>query len=194
MHSQLRVERENSQELERHPRGTRGRSYPQGIAQSMFTSTAVNSLRPFSRCPSVSSDVRRLAARRRLITIPWLLSVYAGRVDIINGKPSYSEAGKKAEGEVTGVANSPAVQKGSYVMMITALSYILLQAPAQYLQSQGDSKSEVAEGEKTFALVGLFVTLGLFFGYLCVCGVCRAACGPRWSTVQRACVLCLRVV
>ena len=71
-----------------------------------------------------------------LITIPWLLSVYAGRVDIENGKCKYTAKGKKAEGAVTGVPNSPGVRKGGYIMMITSLSYVLLQGPAQYLEAE----------------------------------------------------------
>jgi len=62
-----------------------------------------------------------------LITIPWLLSVYAGRVDIENGKPKYSKTGKRAEGAVVGVPNSPSVQKGGYIMMLTSLGYVILQ-------------------------------------------------------------------
>jgi hypothetical protein len=101
-----------------------------------------------------------------LITVPWLLSVYAGRVDIEDGKAKYTKAGKRAEGAVTGVPNSPAVQKGGYVMMLTAVSYIILQGPAQYFESEGDNLEEVAAGEKMFALVGLVFTLFLFFAYL----------------------------
>jgi len=101
-----------------------------------------------------------------LITIPWLLSVYAGRVDIVDGVCKYTKMGKKAKGPITGVPNSPAVRKGGYVMMITSLSYIILQGPAQYYESKHENKSEVAKGEKTFALVGLFITIFLFLGYL----------------------------
>jgi len=101
-----------------------------------------------------------------LITVPWVLSVYAGRVDIEGGKCKYTKKGKLAKGAVTGVQSSPGVKKGGYVMMLTATSYILLQGPAQYFEAQHQTTAEVAASEKTFALVGLFVTLAMFFGYL----------------------------
>jgi Ca2+/Na+ antiporter len=101
-----------------------------------------------------------------LITIPWLLSIYAGRVDVVDGVCKYTKQGKKARGAVTGVPNSPSVRKGGYIMMITSLSYIILQGPAQYFEAQHEDKAEVAKGEKTFALIGLFITIFLFLGYL----------------------------
>ena len=89
-----------------------------------------------------------------LITLPWLLSVYAGRVDIEDGKAKYTKAGKRAEGLITGVPNSEGVKQGGIIMMLTSLSYLLLQGPAYYYQSQGDTPEEVAAGEKMFAGIG----------------------------------------
>lgn len=62
-----------------------------------------------------------------LITLPWVLSLYAGRVDIENGVAKYTSRGKRAQGAVTGVMNSEGVRKGGVVMVITSMSYILLQ-------------------------------------------------------------------
>ena len=82
--------------------------------------------------------------------------MYAGRVDIENGRPKYSKSCKRGEGAVTGVPNSEGVKQGGLIMMITSLSYLLLQGPAYYYQSHGDTAVEVAAGEKYFAGVGEF--------------------------------------
>jgi hypothetical protein len=92
--------------------------------------------------------------------VPWLLSVYAGRVNIEEGKACYNAKGKRADGPSTGVQHSAGeflssihssavlfltpnallifftkgVQKGGYIMIITSLSYGLLQIPAVYLK------------------------------------------------------------
>ena len=86
--------------------------------------------------------------------MPWLLSVYAGRVDIEDGQTRHSKAGKRANGLTTGVPNSEGVNKGGIIMMITSISYLLLQVPANYYQSYGDTQEEVAAGEKFFAGCG----------------------------------------
>ena len=42
----------------------------------------------------------------RLLTLPWALSIYAGRVNIIDGKAMYNAKGRKCDAAVTGVPNS----------------------------------------------------------------------------------------
>uniref|UniRef100_A0A7S2SXU0 EF-hand domain-containing protein n=1 Tax=Rhizochromulina marina TaxID=1034831 RepID=A0A7S2SXU0_9STRA len=101
-----------------------------------------------------------------LITLPWALSVYAGRVDVEHNKAVYTRNGKKAQGRVTGVANSDSVRKGGLIMMVTAVSYIILQGPAVYFKSKGKDTDQVAQGQKSFALGGLILCLVFFFGYL----------------------------
>lgn len=99
-----------------------------------------------------------------LLTIPWALSIYAGRVNIDNNEPQYTKTGRKMDGKVVGVANSQSVNTGGYIMMITSISYLVLQVPALFMSD--DSNKEVATGEKKFAAVGFFLCIAMFIGYL----------------------------
>lgn len=49
-------------------------------------------------------------------------------------------------------------------MMITSISYLVLQVPALFMSD--DSNKEVATGEKKFAAVGFFLCIAMFIGYL----------------------------
>ncbi|CAN0014694.1 unnamed protein product [Ascophyllum nodosum] len=114
-----------------------------------------------------------------LLTIPWFLSIVGGRVDI--DKESKLAVYKRPHGAVgwtkltpesslfhilfkTGVTGSPLVKKGGWVMMITAISYFIIQGPAFYLS--GETDAEISAGEQSFALAGMIMCTVLFFGYL----------------------------
>jgi Ca2+/Na+ antiporter len=105
-----------------------------------------------------------------LLTVPWGLSVYGGRVDIINGTPNYSKSPKLTakssfvdELRHTGVSITETVTHGATIMMITTIPYFLIQVPAFFIH--GPSQ-EVAKGEKYWALSGLVVCLIGFVSYL----------------------------
>jgi hypothetical protein len=51
--------------------------------------------------------------------VPWLLSVYAGRVNIEEGKACYNAKGKRADGPITGVQHSA----GEFLSAMHSLSY-----------------------------------------------------------------------
>ena len=102
----------------------------------------------------------------RLITLPWLLAVYAGRVDIVNGECKYTKEGRKANGPVVGIKNSKGVRTGGIIMMITSISYLVLQIPATIYSSEGKTQAEVAASEQFYAGLGLFLTIALFTAYL----------------------------
>lgn len=103
-----------------------------------------------------------------LLTLPFALSVYGGRVDIVNsnanylGKPKVSEySGFFSEVKSTGVAISEAVRHGGIIMMLTTLPYFLIQVPALFLHGPLE---EVSKGEHWYSLAGLIVCLsGLVF-------------------------------
>lgn len=102
----------------------------------------------------------------RLITLPWLLAVYAGGVDIVNGECKYTKEGRKANGPVVGIKNSKGVRTGGILMMITSISYLVLQVPATIYGSEGKTQAEVAASEQFYAGLGLFLTIALFTAYL----------------------------
>lgn len=107
-----------------------------------------------------------------LLTIPFALSVYGGRVDLIGpmyDKPNYLGKPKlhtpKAhwiyEFTRTGVGIQDAVQHGGTLMVATLIPYFLIQVPAFFLHGP---QQEIAEGEHWWSLLGLIICLsGLTF-------------------------------
>ncbi|KAL3902278.1 MAG: hypothetical protein SGILL_010878, partial [Bacillariaceae sp.] len=100
-----------------------------------------------------------------LLTVPWSLSVFAGRVDILDGnKPNYTKRPKLTEGaplSKTGVAVTDKIRHGGVIMAITTIPYFLIQVPASFLHGPAE---EVAAGEHWYALGAFLVCLvGLFF-------------------------------
>lgn len=106
-----------------------------------------------------------------LLTIPWFLSVYGGRVNynpetgVLNYKnnPKLFPATNTSLTR-TGIAISPNVQRGGYIMIGTSLTYILLQGPGVYYQDE--SIAEVAQRESHFAFAGMICCFVLFCWYL----------------------------
>mmetsp|Transcript_13106 Transcript_13106/g.18843 ORF Transcript_13106/g.18843 Transcript_13106/m.18843 type:complete len:401 (-) Transcript_13106:169-1371(-) len=106
-----------------------------------------------------------------LLTVPWGLSIYGGRVDLdANGYPDYRKSPKLTkkssftqELTKTGVIISDAVSNGSKIMIITTIPYFLIQVPAFFIHGPTE---EVAAGEKGWSLVGLVVCLVGFVTYL----------------------------
>ena len=102
-----------------------------------------------------------------LLTIPWALCVWSGRVDLDenNGmQPSYKNP-KLTKSSIfeTGVALSPEVNEGAKMMMLTTLPYFLIQIPAFFLS--GDRET-VSEGEKNWAMAGFVLCIAFFVLYL----------------------------
>jgi len=107
-----------------------------------------------------------------LLTIPWALSVVAGRVLIVEndqGKTvaAYSKSGKNVDTlpvskqiSTTGVALTASIQHGSVIMVLTTIPYFLIQVPALFL------KGDIASGEKNWALGGFVACIIGFVYYL----------------------------
>jgi Ca2+/Na+ antiporter len=99
-----------------------------------------------------------------LLTVPWALSVYAGRVDLNpdrGNRPDYFGSPKLTpkdsfflDIETTGVTVTESVRHGGLIMAATTLPYFLIQVPALFLHGPNQ---EVAEGEHWWAFLG-FVT------------------------------------
>jgi len=103
-----------------------------------------------------------------LLTVPWALSIYHGRVDFSGPDltPNYKGSPKVTPGispRVTGVSLSPEIHHGSRMMMMTTLPYFLIQVPAYFIT--GDRES-VSAKEHFWAFSGFFVCVGFFVYYL----------------------------
>lgn len=105
-----------------------------------------------------------------LLTVPFALSVMAGRVDVVDGSTNYKGKPKlKAKDSFveelnhTGVALSDAVKHGGVVMAMTTIPYFLIQVPALFLHGPSE---EVAAGEHWWALSGMLVCLIGLSGYM----------------------------
>ena len=107
-----------------------------------------------------------------LLTVPFAMSVYGGRVNLDDnrgmpnyfGKPKLSQQSHwQKELTNTGVTLTKAVQTGGKVMVVTTLPYFLIQGPAWFLHGPHD---QVAKGEHWWALAGLVICLAGLVWYL----------------------------
>lgn len=103
-----------------------------------------------------------------LLTVPWGLCVYHGRVDFSGPdmQPNYKGNPKLMEGasfSTTGVALTPEIHHGAKMMMITTLPYFIIQIPAFFVT--GDRQT-VSDAEHYWALAGWIVCVGFFVTYL----------------------------
>jgi Ca2+/Na+ antiporter len=99
-----------------------------------------------------------------LLTVPFAMSIYAGRVDMERGQPNYFGRPKLTqrglslkELQHTGVTITQAVSHSGVIMMLTTVPYFLIQIPASFLR--GTSTSHVAHGEHWWSLAGLMICL-----------------------------------
>jgi Ca2+/Na+ antiporter len=106
-----------------------------------------------------------------LLTVPFCLSVFAGRVDYgATGQPNYFAHPKvdpsKTLGEQlfsTGITVTDGVKHSGIVMMLTTIPYLLIQVPALFLHGPAE---EVGAHERWWALSGLVVCLAGLAWYL----------------------------
>lgn len=111
-----------------------------------------------------------------LLTVPWFLSVLAGRVSIRNGEASYHIPKLDPPGELslfgTGVAPNPIVSRNGFIMLLTAVPYLVIQGSAFLsgnfirVAQTPDGTKQAAEFEKAPALFCFLVCFAFFFGYL----------------------------
>jgi len=111
--------------------------------------------------------------------LPWILSVYAGQVDMNDAGVCVgykAKAGMKNQTEQTGCCFLEGVTKNAWLMFLTSLSYFVIQIPAFMVDDQKtkaqlgpDYLAEVikeSKGENFAALCGCFFTLFMFSFYL----------------------------
>jgi len=119
-----------------------------------------------------------------LLTVPWCLSVFAGRVNLVNGKGTYVKPrdAKNWIGKLdppnnmslltTGVNVKGGVRTGGYAMLFTMIPYFLIQGAAFtskcYEKTADDKKyKDCSEsGEHWWALIGLVYCSIAFLFYL----------------------------
>lgn len=104
-----------------------------------------------------------------LLTIPFALSILAGRVDLKDGVPNYYGQPKVAPKTLqqdlttTGVTITEAVNSSGTIMMLTTIPYFLIQVPAMFLHGP---QEDIAYGEHWWALGGLLVCVAGLVWYL----------------------------
>eukprot|EP00299_Pterocystis_sp_00344_P016487 c8273_g2_i1.p1 GENE.c8273_g2_i1~~c8273_g2_i1.p1 ORF type:complete len:462 (+),score=97.44 c8273_g2_i1:940-2325(+) len=113
-----------------------------------------------------------------LLTLPWALSVIAGRVNIQNGKPIYTRPANHVGVWQklnppnhfsllgTGVSTRPDVKKNARLMLLTTISYVVIQGPAFYYLGHDHSAHTVSKHEKNWALAGFILSFTFFVLYL----------------------------
>lgn len=106
-----------------------------------------------------------------LLTVPWGLSVYYGRVDFsgpnmlpnYKGNPKLKEAGLCDSMSTTGVSLTREIHHGAKMMMVTTIPYFIIQVPAFFLT--GDRET-VSEGEHYWAMAGFILCMFFFALYM----------------------------
>ena len=104
-----------------------------------------------------------------LLTLPWGLSIFAGRVDMKDGKMVYNRHPKLKSGQdffesldTTGVTLLEEVQQGAKIMMKTTIPYFLIQVPAWFIKP-GENPGAY---EKNWALISLILCVSGFIWYI----------------------------
>lgn len=105
-----------------------------------------------------------------LLTIPFALSIYGGRVDLL--EPDYKTANYVVKPKLTpkrnvmhamkssGVAISEAIQHGGKLMALTSTPYLLIQIPAMFIHGKNE---DVGKAEHWWSFLGfLLCVFGLF--------------------------------
>ncbi|KAH8071438.1 Ca2 Cation Antiporter (CaCA)-like protein [Aureococcus anophagefferens] len=144
-------------------------------------------LTPYSKLTSLDVGVGALAGSTvMLITIPWALAIYGGRVNLdADGQPKYAVSKgtpRLSEGNLwnSGVsvgAGFPVVLYMGYWMLATALPYVVVEIGALVAENDhggilnqqtidDDEATELSLQESPAVLVGLLMTLFGFGAYL----------------------------
>lgn len=106
-----------------------------------------------------------------LLTVPWIMCVYAGRVDIVRNSPAYGKKpklvaiGVKTNLLQTGVAISTQVRQSSIVMMITTIPYFLVQIRACAFVRNIDFGTDMIL-ERSWILWGFIISIAGFVSYM----------------------------
>jgi len=114
-----------------------------------------------------------------LLTIPWFLAIVGGRVDIEKGEAMYSKRGQKLTKPLldlqgTGIEYDVQVPNNAKIMVLTALTYFVIQIPALLVDNQEifgnctqvKEVTKESKFESWAALSGLVLCIIFFAAYL----------------------------
>jgi len=116
-----------------------------------------------------------------LLTIPWFFALIAGRVSLDeNGVGAYKKKEKLTDPKWhpwrTGTNVKPGLRMSGIIMIITAISYLLIQGPAFKYAKRGAGKSSESESESVasseiraehwWAFAGFMMAVFFFIAYL----------------------------
>lgn len=108
-----------------------------------------------------------------LLTIPWFLASYAGRVNLKDGVPTYSARPKldppnNSDMYGTGIGVDKKIKENAIWMVVTAIGFFIMQVPISLHGAFPPHATfdEMAAPASAPALYGLIVSVLLFFGYL----------------------------
>jgi Ca2+/Na+ antiporter len=102
-----------------------------------------------------------------LLTFPWFIVNMAGSVPMKeDGTADYSRS-DEAEGLFSSaVTYGPSVGTNAKIMVLTSLSFLIIQIPAWFVDHSGVPLAEQAASENSWAGIGLVVSLVFFVGYI----------------------------
>ena len=115
-----------------------------------------------------------------LLTVPWNLSLMAGRVDVINGQGNYraKPSARLTQGHSccgTGVTVKRIIKLNAVMMLVTAIPFLVIQFPAFIFLGQSQvnpakythaEQLALAAKERPYAIVGLVLCVVVFILYL----------------------------
>lgn len=110
-----------------------------------------------------------------LLTLPWLLAVWSGRVGIENGVCTYKSVPKLPENLAfnpfkTGVLVGEPIKQNAKIMLLTATTYFVIQIPAffydPFQKSAPKVVSDEASHEYWWAVAGLVLCCAWFVFYI----------------------------
>eukprot|EP01013_Petalomonas_cantuscygni_P031123 TRINITY_DN57274_c0_g1_i1.p1 TRINITY_DN57274_c0_g1~~TRINITY_DN57274_c0_g1_i1.p1 ORF type:complete len:607 (-),score=155.12 TRINITY_DN57274_c0_g1_i1:239-2059(-) len=119
-----------------------------------------------------------------LLTIPWAMTIWFGRVSIMKGVPNYHRPPSVPKPQFhkllsedamsltrAGISPGPDLRRYAFVMLVTALGYLVVQIPAfrNPSASQTVLSPRLAHAEHPFAFVATILSVVLFVGYLVYC-------------------------
>jgi len=106
-----------------------------------------------------------------LLTIPWSISVYAGRVNLVNGKTNYSGRPRlsppnNASLSGTGISVKSGILFNAQLMLISCIGYFVIQGPAIAYHCAKNDEDCDNSGARGWALAGMITCICGFLGYL----------------------------